>query len=80
MLTVSLQNGDPITFTDLTPLWTVSQLKERLAPLSGMATGKQKLVTATGTVLKNSLSLFESGVRDKDVLTLLTKERSRGKG
>jgi hypothetical protein len=77
MLIVSVPNGDPITFTDLTPLWTVSQVKERIAPLSGMPVGKQKLMTAGGTVLKNSLSLFESGVKDKDVLSLQTKERSK---
>lgn len=76
-LTVNLASGEPISFTDLTPLWTVSQLKERLAPLCGMVAGKQKLVTASGTVLKNAFSLHDSGVRDGDVITLQTKERSK---
>jgi hypothetical protein len=77
-LTIQVGDADDIVFNDLTPLWTISQLKDKLVPLCGMASGKQKLVTASGSILKNSFSLHDSGLVSGDVVTLQTKERSKG--
>ena len=74
-ITVQIPNGDPIYFTDLTPLWTVSQLKERLVPMCGIVASKQKLSSADGTVMRNAFSLDVSGIRNGDILTLSGKER-----
>ncbi|KAJ3346136.1 SF3a splicing factor complex subunit [Kappamyces sp. JEL0680] len=77
VLTIQVPDREPIVFNDLTPMWTVSQLKDKLAPLCGLTSGKQKLVTASGTVLKNAFTLHDSGLASGDVITLQTKERSK---
>ena len=60
-----------MTVSDLTPLWTVSQLKSKLAPTT-LAAGKQKLVFGE-VVLKNSLTLHQCGLVTGAILTLVKK-------
>ncbi len=54
---------------------TVSALKEQLATQTGMAVGKQKLMTAGGLAMKNSVSLAYYNLVSGAVLSLATKER-----
>lgn len=72
MLTVMFQDKS-IILDDLTPLWTVSQLKSRLVSPSGMAAGKQKLITSSNVVLKNTLTLHQAGLSSGAILTLQKK-------
>lgn len=72
-VTVNTPSG-PVVYNDLTPLWTVSALKERIAKSTGMAVGKQKL-TRGDYVLRNKETFLEGGVTDGCVLVLELKQR-----
>jgi hypothetical protein len=72
---VLLPNGQTTFFDDLTPLWTVSQLKERLTQPSGLSVSKQKLIAKSGTVMRNAATLLEFGVQTGDTLTLTHKDK-----
>ena len=74
-LTIEIPNDEPLELMDLTPLWTVSQLKERLSTMVGMPASKQKLVTVTGVALRNTYTLALSGLKSGDRVTLSAKER-----
>jgi hypothetical protein len=75
MLTINTPSTGDIVYTDLTPLWTVAQLKDRLAAEVNIPSGKQKLVTSTGVVLKNALTLYQSVIKSGETLTLTFKDR-----
>ncbi|KAJ3275958.1 splicing factor 3a, subunit 1 [Terramyces sp. JEL0728] len=72
-LTITLPNGKSITFEQLPPEMSISQLKQQLVGDSGIAASKQKLVSSGGLVLKNSESLFNSGITTGEVLSLSKK-------
>ncbi|KAJ3258490.1 splicing factor 3a, subunit 1 [Boothiomyces macroporosus] len=72
-LVVNLPNGNTINFKQLKPDTIISQLKKNLVKDSGIAAGKQKLVSSQGFALKNSETLFESGISTGEVLTLSRK-------
>jgi hypothetical protein len=72
-VTVNTPSG-PVVYNDLTPLWTVSALKDRIAKSTGMAVGKQKL-TRGDYVLRNKETFLEGGITDGCVLVLELKQR-----
>jgi hypothetical protein len=74
-MSVTINGPDgPMSFSDLTLLWSVSALKDRISKTCGMPAGKQKL-SKGDTVLKNKETLLEAGVVDGCVLTLELKAR-----
>jgi hypothetical protein len=75
-VTIMLPNGSSVYFNDLTPLWTVSQLKERLVTPSGLSVSKQKLIAKSG-VMRNAATLLEFGVQAGDSLTLTHKDKGK---
>jgi hypothetical protein len=77
LVSVSLPNGSTVSFDDLTPLWTVSQLKERLVSPSGLSLSKQKLIAKSGAVMRNAATLLEFGVQSGDTLTLTHKDKGK---
>lgn len=74
-LTISTPESGILEYNDLTPLWTVSQLKDRIAQQTLIPVSKQKLVTSQDVVLKNALTLYESGIKNFEQLVLTFKGR-----
>lgn len=74
MLTVTVPDSTPIVYDDLTPLWTVSQLKSRIGTSCGMGVGRIKLVKGDGGVLRNSETLGTAGIVSGDVIALMNKK------
>ncbi|KAJ2992909.1 hypothetical protein HDV02_002759 [Globomyces sp. JEL0801] len=73
-ITIQTPAGENLDIPDLTPLWTVAQLKDRLTSLVHIPVSKQKLSTTTGTVLRNALNLGSCGIRSGDYLILNLKK------
>ncbi|KAJ3319048.1 splicing factor 3a, subunit 1 [Boothiomyces sp. JEL0866] len=73
-LVVNLPGGKTLNFEQLTSDTTISQLKQKLVNDSGIAASKQKLVSSHGLVLKNSESLFDSGIATGEAPENLKKD------
>ncbi|KAF7732489.1 splicing factor 3a, subunit 1 [Apophysomyces ossiformis] len=69
--------GEVVTVTDIYPTALVSTIKDRIAAQLGMPVGKQKLSTATGTVMKNSNNLQFYGLVHGSMIQLSLKDRGK---
>ena len=59
-------DGLPLTFT-------VNNVKERIASETGIAASKQKLLTTSGTAMRNAMTLAYYNLVTGSVLTLAKK-------
>lgn len=68
-----------LTVEDSPDVMTIHDLKNRIADRVGLANARQKLtLTATGSILKNSQTLTEAGIRHPDRMELILGYKERG--
>ena len=60
--------------TDIPLKSTIASIKERLATETGLAVGKQKLLTANGTAMRNAVTLGFYNIMPGSVLSLEKKK------
>lgn len=73
------QTLDIVIRDDELSVMTIHALKERICELTRIPGSRQKLViSSTGIILKNTLTIIESGIHSKDNNTLILSLKERG--